>query len=109
MRYHLTPTRLFLLLRKCCLSPARQASPAKLRLAFEAAPFGRLVEMAGGKTSDGVSGNSVLDMNLGLVGQWRLLGGLVGPLDFSRVAGFFFFHSNFYVKKNLWSLEKLNS
>ena len=43
---------------------SRQASPAKLRLAFEAAPFGRLVEMAGGKTSDGVSGNSVLDMNL---------------------------------------------
>lgn len=43
-----------------------QASPAKLRLAFEAAPFGRLVEMAGGKTSDGVSGNSVLDMCLGL-------------------------------------------
>ena len=45
-------------------STSRQASPAKLRLAFEAAPFGRLVEMAGGKTSDGVSGNSVLDMNL---------------------------------------------
>ena len=33
-----------------------EVSPAKLRLAFEAAPFGRLVEMAGGKTSDGVAG-----------------------------------------------------
>ena len=29
-----------------------QASPAKIRLAFEAAPFGLLVEKAGGKTSD---------------------------------------------------------
>ena len=101
MRYHLTPTRRFLLLRKCCLSPARQASPAKLRLAFEAAPFGRLVEMAGGKTSDGVSGNSVLDMNLGLVGQWRLLGGLVGPLDFSRVAVFFLPFQSLCEKKSL--------
>ena len=44
-----------------------EASPAKLRLAFEAAPFGRLVEMAGGRTSDGVSGNSVLDMRRGQI------------------------------------------
>ena len=47
--------------------PQPEASPAKLRLAFEAAPFGRLVEMAGGKTSDGVSGNSVLDMRRGQI------------------------------------------
>merc|ERR1719440_2465416 len=37
-------------------NPTSDSSPAKLRLAFEAAPFGLLVEMAGGKTSDGVSG-----------------------------------------------------
>ncbi|CAK9005868.1 unnamed protein product [Durusdinium trenchii] len=50
-------------------NPTSKASPAKLRLAFEAAPFGRLVEMAGGKTSDGVSGNSVLDMKITAVDQ----------------------------------------
>jgi len=50
-------------------NPTSKASPAKLRLAFEAAPFGRLVEMAGGKTSDGVSGNSVLDMKIEAVDQ----------------------------------------
>ena len=42
-------------------NPTSDASPAKIRLAFEAAPFGLLVEKAGGKTSDGVSGASVLD------------------------------------------------
>lgn len=50
-------------------NPTSKASPAKLRLAFEAAPFGRLVEMAGGKTSDGVSGNSVLDLKITAVDQ----------------------------------------
>jgi len=43
-------------------NPTSKASPAKLRLAFEAAPFGYLVEKAGGKTSDGVSGGSILDV-----------------------------------------------
>lgn len=50
-------------------NPTSNASPAKLRLAFEAAPFGRLVEMAGGKTSDGVSGQSILDMKIEAVDQ----------------------------------------
>nr|ABF68590.1 chloroplast sedoheptulose-1,7-bisphosphatase [Lingulodinium polyedra] len=50
-------------------NPTSKASPAKLRLAFEAAPFGRLVEMAGGKTSDGVSGQSVLDVKIEAVDQ----------------------------------------
>ena len=43
-------------------NPTSESSPAKLRLAFEAAPFGLLVEKAGGKTSDGVSGGSILDI-----------------------------------------------
>jgi len=50
-------------------NPTSKASPAKLRLAFEAAPFGRLVEMAGGKTSDGKTGNSVLDVKIEAVDQ----------------------------------------
>merc|ERR1711972_790995 len=50
-------------------NPTSKASPAKLRLAFEAAPFGRLVEMAGGKTSDGVTGNSILDVKITAVDQ----------------------------------------
>jgi len=50
-------------------NPTSNASPAKLRLAFEAAPFGRLVEMAGGKTSDGVSGQSILDVKIEAVDQ----------------------------------------
>ena len=45
-------------------NPTSKQSPAKLRLAFEAAPFGLLVEKAGGKTSDGVSGGSVLDVKI---------------------------------------------
>jgi len=45
-------------------NPTSSSSPAKLRLAFEAAPFGLLVEKAGGKTSDGVSGGSVLDVEI---------------------------------------------
>jgi len=43
-------------------NPTSKGSPAKLRLAFEAAPFGLLVEKAGGKTSDGVTGGSILDV-----------------------------------------------
>jgi len=45
-------------------NPTSKASPAKLRLAFEAAPFGMLVEAAGGRTSDGVSGGSILDVQI---------------------------------------------
>lgn len=43
-------------------NPTSQKSPAKLRLAFEAAPFALLVEKAGGKSSDGVTGGSILDV-----------------------------------------------
>ena len=43
-------------------NPTSKASPAKIRLAFEAAPFGLLVEKAGGKSSDGTTGGSVLDV-----------------------------------------------
>eukprot|EP00586_Coscinodiscus_wailesii_P000443 CAMPEP_0172477666 /NCGR_PEP_ID=MMETSP1066-20121228/1066_1 /TAXON_ID=671091 /ORGANISM="Coscinodiscus wailesii, Strain CCMP2513" /LENGTH=374 /DNA_ID=CAMNT_0013236455 /DNA_START=7 /DNA_END=1131 /DNA_ORIENTATION=+ len=50
-------------------NPTSKASPAKLRLAFEACPFGYLVEKAGGKTSDGVSGGSVLDVKIEAVDQ----------------------------------------
>merc|ERR1712060_599747 len=50
-------------------NPTSPSSPAKLRLAFEAAPFGLLVEKAGGKTSDGVSGGSVLDVEITAVDQ----------------------------------------
>jgi sedoheptulose-bisphosphatase len=50
-------------------NPTSSSSPAKLRLAFEAAPFGLLVEMAGGKTSDGVTGGSVLDVKIDKVDQ----------------------------------------
>eukprot|EP00959_Pyramimonas_sp_CCMP1952_P034121 715201-Pyramimonas_sp.AAC.1 len=50
-------------------NPTSAKSPAKLRLAFEAAPFGLLVEMAGGKTSDGVTGGSILDVQINAVDQ----------------------------------------
>merc|ERR1712139_170467 len=50
-------------------NPTSESSPAKLRLAFEAAPFGLLVEKAGGKTSDGTSGGSVLDVTINEVDQ----------------------------------------
>lgn len=50
-------------------NPTSKNSPAKLRLAFEAAPFGLLVEKAGGKTSDGVTGNSILDVQINGVDQ----------------------------------------
>uniref|UniRef100_A0A7S2QUK9 Fructose-bisphosphatase n=1 Tax=Triparma pacifica TaxID=91992 RepID=A0A7S2QUK9_9STRA len=50
-------------------NPTSDSSPAKLRLAFEAAPFGLLVEKAGGKTSDGTSGGSVLDVKITAVDQ----------------------------------------
>merc|ERR1711924_325525 len=45
-------------------NPTSERSPAKLRLAFEAAPFGLLVEKAGGKTSDGISGATILDTKI---------------------------------------------
>mmetsp|Transcript_43790 Transcript_43790/g.76886 ORF Transcript_43790/g.76886 Transcript_43790/m.76886 type:complete len:397 (-) Transcript_43790:101-1291(-) len=45
-------------------NPTSKASPAKLRLAFEAAPFGYLVEKAGGKTSNGIDGASILDTEI---------------------------------------------
>jgi len=50
-------------------NPTAASSPAKLRLAFEAAPFGLLVEKAGGKTSDGVTGGSILDVTITSVDQ----------------------------------------
>lgn len=50
-------------------NPTSEGSPAKLRLAFEAAPFGLLVEKAGGKTSDGVTGGSILDVQINAVDQ----------------------------------------
>jgi fructose-1,6-bisphosphatase len=50
-------------------NPTSKSSPAKLRLAFEAAPFGMLVEKAGGKTSDGVTGGSILDVQINSVDQ----------------------------------------
>jgi sedoheptulose-bisphosphatase len=45
-------------------NPTSKESPAKLRLAFEAAPFGLLVEKAGGKTSNGIDGKSILDTKI---------------------------------------------
>lgn len=50
-------------------NPTTEGSPAKLRLAFEAAPFGLLVEKAGGKTSDGVTGESILNVTINAVDQ----------------------------------------
>jgi len=50
-------------------NPTSKVSPAKLCLVFEAAPFGRLVEMAGGKTSDGVTGISILAVKVEAVDQ----------------------------------------
>jgi fructose-1,6-bisphosphatase len=50
-------------------NPTSETSPAKLRIAFEAAPFGLLVEKAGGKTSDGVTGKSILDVQINSVDQ----------------------------------------
>merc|ERR1719401_3221440 len=50
-------------------NPTSASSPAKLRLSFEAAPFGLLVEKAGGKTSDGVTGGSILDVQINGVDQ----------------------------------------
>lgn len=50
-------------------NPTSEQSPAKLRLAFEAAPFGLLVERSGGLTSDGVTGGSILDVQINAVDQ----------------------------------------
>ena len=56
-------------LSPACRPPTSPSSPAKLRLAFEAAPWGLLVEAAGGKTSDGTSGGSILDVKITAVDQ----------------------------------------
>jgi len=50
-------------------NPTSPSSPAKLRLAFEAAPFALLVEKSGGKSSDGVTGGSILDVQINAVDQ----------------------------------------
>lgn len=50
-------------------NPTSPSSPAKLRLAFEAAPFALLVEKAGGKSSDGITGGSILDVQINSVDQ----------------------------------------
>jgi len=55
-------------------NPTSKSSPAKLRLAFEAAPFALLVEKAGGKSSDGVTGGSILDVKINAVDQRTALG-----------------------------------
>ena len=44
--------------------PGGDTAPAKLRLAFECAPFSKLVEAAGGKSSDAVTGGSILDVKI---------------------------------------------
>ena len=50
-------------------NPTSEKSPAKLRLAFEAAPFGLIVEKAGGLTTDCVTGGSILDVQINSVDQ----------------------------------------
>ena len=50
-------------------NPTSKKSPAKLRLAFEAAPYALMVELAGGLTSDGVTGGSILDVKITAVDQ----------------------------------------
>jgi sedoheptulose-bisphosphatase len=50
-------------------NPTTNGSPAKLRLAFEAAPLGLLVEKAGGKTSDALTATSILDVQIQSVDQ----------------------------------------
>lgn len=50
-------------------NPTSTRSPAKLRLAFEAAPFALLVEKAGGLSSDAVTGASILDVTIHAVDQ----------------------------------------
>lgn len=50
-------------------NPTSKASPAKLRVAFEVAPFAMLVEKAGGKTSDAITGQSCLDIKIESVDQ----------------------------------------
>jgi sedoheptulose-bisphosphatase len=50
-------------------NPTSTSSPAKLRLAFKAAPFGLLVEKARGKTSKGATSGSILDVQIDSVDQ----------------------------------------
>ena len=49
--------------------PGGDTAPAKLRLAFEAAPFSLLVETAGGRSSDAVTGGSILDVTIDGIDQ----------------------------------------
>lgn len=51
------------------VNPTSKSAPAKLRLAFEAAPFGLLVERAGGKSSNGIDGASILDTQINGIDQ----------------------------------------
>merc|ERR1711997_1279615 len=60
-------------------NPTSPSSPAKLRLSFEAAPFALLVEKAGGKSSDGVTGGSILDVKITGVDQRTAL--CIGSAD----------------------------
>lgn len=50
-------------------NPTSPSAPAKLRICFEAAPFGLLVERCGGASSDGVTGCSILDVEITKVDQ----------------------------------------
>ena len=50
-------------------SPHNQRLAKKEVGGFEAAPFGYLVEKAGGKTSDGTTGGSILDVQINAVDQ----------------------------------------
>jgi len=60
-------------------NPTSPSSPAKIRLSFEAAPFALLVEKAGGKSSDGVTGGSILDVKITGVDQRTAL--CIGSAD----------------------------
>merc|ERR1711862_1042794 len=48
----------------CLCQPHLTGVTSQARLAFEAAPFGFLVEKAGGKSSDGIDGASILDTKI---------------------------------------------
>lgn len=63
-------------------NPTSPSSPAKIRLSFEAAPFALLVEKAGGKSSDGVTGKSILDVKItGVDQRTALCIGSAGEVD----------------------------
>lgn len=60
-------------------NPTSPAAAAKLRICFEAAPFGLLVERCGGASSDGVTGGSILDVEITKIDQRTPL--CLGSLD----------------------------